>query len=258
MSVIRSLFSAFLMYSRIPVPQVEWKEENRRYALCFFPIIGVVIGGIELLWYILCIKCGISELLMSAVMTAIPVVITGGIHLDGFCDVCDAKACCGTREKMLEVMSDSHIGAFAAIHLSLYFLIQAGLFSQINNISVMIICALGFVQSRAWSGLGAVVFKSAKNKGALQNFSKPAHKKVTVISELFFITAAMTAMVFIDPIIGICASAGGAAAFIYYRILSYKKFGGITGDLAGYFLQICELSVTAFAVFAEIVCAHIK
>ena len=41
MSMLKSLCSAFLMYSRIPVPKVEWNEENRRYALCFFPVIGV-------------------------------------------------------------------------------------------------------------------------------------------------------------------------------------------------------------------------
>ena len=51
--MLNSLFSAFLMYSRIPVPQVEWKEENRRYSLCFFPVIGVVLGIIQILLWIL-------------------------------------------------------------------------------------------------------------------------------------------------------------------------------------------------------------
>ena len=49
MHILRSFASAFLMYSRIPMPQVEWKEENRRYALCFFPLIGAVIGAVFIL-----------------------------------------------------------------------------------------------------------------------------------------------------------------------------------------------------------------
>ncbi|MBQ1398379.1 MAG: adenosylcobinamide-GDP ribazoletransferase, partial [Clostridia bacterium] len=44
--MIHSFFSAFLMYTRIPMPQVEWREENRRYSLCFFPLCGAVIGGL--------------------------------------------------------------------------------------------------------------------------------------------------------------------------------------------------------------------
>lgn len=241
------------MYSRIPMPQVEWKEENRRYALCFFPVIGAVIGGIFLLWYRICGALGAEKLLFSAVAAAIPVIVTGGIHLDGFCDVCDAKASWGDREKLLSVMSDSHIGAFAAINITLYFILQIGFFSQINSADTAIICALGFVQSRAWSGLAAVTFKSAKSDGALQNFKKPAHKNITAASEIIFLVLTFAAMITADPFCGICAALGGAAAFVYYRVFSYKKFGGITGDLAGYFLQICELSITGTAVFSSLV-----
>ena len=48
MHVIRSLCIAFSTYSRIPVPQVAWTDENRKYSMCFFPLIGAVIG--LLLW----------------------------------------------------------------------------------------------------------------------------------------------------------------------------------------------------------------
>ena len=43
MSIINSFFIALSMYSRIPVPRVDWEKENMRYAMCFFPMIGVVI-----------------------------------------------------------------------------------------------------------------------------------------------------------------------------------------------------------------------
>ena len=39
MSIINSFFIAFSMYSRIPVPRVDWEKENMRYAMCFFPVI---------------------------------------------------------------------------------------------------------------------------------------------------------------------------------------------------------------------------
>ena len=235
------------------MPQVEWKEENRRYSLCFFPLIGAVIGALLLLWYRFCSIFGIGDLFFASMSTAIPVLVTGGIHLDGFCDVCDAKACCGTKEKKLAVMSDSHIGAFAAINLMLYFLIEAGLFSQIKSSDIILVCSLGFIQSRAWSGLGAVTFKSAKSEGALQNFSKPADKNITIAAEIFFLALTSAVMIYANPLIGICAVLGGATAFTYYRTFAYKNFGGITGDLAGYFLQICEILIIAFALIASVI-----
>lgn len=253
MSVVKSFCSAFLMYSRIPMPQVEWKEENRRFALCFFPLVGTVIGSLLVLWFWLCSVLKIGELLFSAVSIVIPIIVTGGIHLDGFCDVCDAKACLGKREKLFEVMSDSRIGAFAAINLAVYFIAQLGIFSEIKSLDIMIIAALGFVMSRAWSGLAAVTFRCAKKDGTLQSFSKPAHRNITIAAEIYYLILTSFFMIYINPVSGGCAVLGGVISMLYYRRFSYKKFGGITGDLAGYFLQVCELNITGLAAAAGIV-----
>ena len=118
---------------------------------------------------------------------------------------------------------------------------------------IVLICGVGFVLSRALSGLAAVTFKSAKGGGALQNFAKPAHKTVTVIAEIVFIALSCAAMVFANPVCGSAAILGNAAVFLYYRLFSYKKFGGITGDLAGYFLQLSELGTVIFAVSARLI-----
>lgn len=253
MSVIKSFCSAFLMYSRIPVPEVEWKEENRRFALCFFPLVGAVIGGLLMLWFWVCGALKVDKLLFAAVAVAMPVFITGGIHLDGFCDVHDAKASLGSREKLFEAMNDSRIGAFAAINLVVYFIVQLGLFSQIKSADIMLISALGFVTSRAWSGLAAVTFKCAKKNGTLQSFTKPAHRNITFAAEIFYIVLTTAAMIFANPVSGTSGAVGGAVSVLYYRHFSYKKFGGITGDLAGYFLQICEINIMGFAAAASLI-----
>ena len=46
MNLFCSLAIAFSMYSRIPMPTVAWTKERMKYAMCFFPLIGVVIGAI--------------------------------------------------------------------------------------------------------------------------------------------------------------------------------------------------------------------
>ena len=55
MNVLRSLCMCFLMYSRIPAPKVEWKDENMAYAMCFFPLVGLIEGVLLYLWYLLCL-----------------------------------------------------------------------------------------------------------------------------------------------------------------------------------------------------------
>ena len=160
--MLRSLCSAFLMYSRLPVPKVEWKEENRRYALCFFPLIGAVIGGLLIVWRIVCDRLGIGQLLFAAGAVFLPVLVTGGIHMDGFCDVNNARASYADKEKRLEIMSDPHIGSFAVIKLCLFLIIQTALFTQIFTVKSAAVIACGYVLSRALSGLTAVTFKAGK------------------------------------------------------------------------------------------------
>ena len=83
------------MYSKLPVPQSDWTEENMRYVMCFFPWIGAVIGlffaGV---WNVKewLASCGIyyHELFYAAILTVLPIFVTGGIHMDGFLDTCDA------------------------------------------------------------------------------------------------------------------------------------------------------------------------
>ncbi len=251
MIILRSFASAFLMYSRIPMPQVEWKEENRRYALCFFPIIGAVIGSLILLWRYLCSLLDFGAIITGVVSIIIPVMVTGGIHIDGFCDVIDAKSSFGDREKKLSIMSDPHIGSFAAMYLAVYLLLQTAVYSEIRDMKTVAVTALGFVLSRSLSGIGAVCFKSAKNDGTLQSFVKPAHRKITlsVLVVTAVITAVFTAYISLMP--GVFAIVGALFCFLLYRISAYKNFGGITGDTAGWFLQICELATAVMALVGE-------
>lgn len=240
------------------MPKVEWKEENRRYVFCFFPLIGAVIGGLFLLWGLLCKRLGFSTFLYGAVSSLIPIIVTGGIHIDGFCDVTDAKSSYGDREKRLEIMKDSHIGAFAVINLCIYMIVQTALFSQINNFKTAVIVALGFVLSRSMSGFSAVTFKSAKSEGSLQSFVKPAHKKITVSVTALSALLCFCGMIVTDRFSGIAVTVTALCVMFYYRKFSYKTFGGITGDLCGWFLQLCEIWVLASAVISDSLEVFIK
>lgn len=96
---LQTLAVAFGMFSAVPLPQPVWNKQNMRYALCAFPAVGLVSGAGLLGFAALCRVLGAGSVLRAAGLCLLPVLVTGGIHLDGFADTCDALASCASPEK---------------------------------------------------------------------------------------------------------------------------------------------------------------
>ena len=122
-SLWNSFKIAFAMFSKIPMPQAEWTEENMRYMLCFFPFVGAAAGILTLGVNWLGEYFGFGTGFMAMALILVPVFVTGGIHVDGLLDTSDALSSWRDREKRLEILKDSHAGAFAVITACVYFLV---------------------------------------------------------------------------------------------------------------------------------------
>lgn len=242
MSIINSFFIALSMYSRIPVPRVDWEKENMRYAMCFFPMIGVVIGAVMYLAGWMLDKTSVGGLFRGVVFTLIPIIITGGIHMDGFMDTMDALGSWGDREKKLEILKDSHAGAFAILGMGCYLMWSVAVWSELPA-EVLRVCGVSFVLSRALSGFSVVTFPAAKNSGLLKMFQDGAQKKVVRITMCLYVAAAVIMMAVMNARAMTGAVTGVMIAFLYYIVVSRKQFGGVTGDLAGFFLETAELAM---------------
>lgn len=247
--MIKSFFIAVSMYSQIPVPQFEWKEEDMRYIYCFFPWIGALIGGCVYLWHYICSRCNIGILCRAAVDMAVPLLLTGGFHVDGFMDTMDALHSYSPKEKKLEILKDPHIGAFAVIALAAYGLVVFGAFSEIENAAPLKIVCCGFFLSRCLCGISAVSFPTAKKDGLLYCFADRAHRKIVKASLYLQGAACIGLMCFWSPAGGLAVTAAAVAAFVYYFYRSRKAFGGITGDTAGWFVLLCEGCMVVTAAF---------
>ena len=114
-SVISGLLVAFSMYSAIPVPQVNWEKQTMRWALGFLPLIGVLdrCDKVVLVRILRAFRRG-RRVFYAVIAALIPLAVSGGIHLDGLCDTCDALCSFGDREKRLAILKDPHVGAFGA------------------------------------------------------------------------------------------------------------------------------------------------
>ena len=99
------------------VRQTVWTEEDFGRSVKFFPAIGAVLGifYVAIIGLIIELTDGRFQTLEAAIVFALTVILTGGIHCDGFMDTFDGLFSGRDRERMLEIMKDSHVGAFGAV-----------------------------------------------------------------------------------------------------------------------------------------------
>ena len=253
-SLWNSFKAAFAMFSKIPMPMVDWKKENIKFMMCFFPFVGTAIG--ILTWLaggVLGVHVALEPFFLAVILTVIPVFVTGGIHVDGLLDTSDALSSWQERTRRLEILKDSHAGAFAVITACVYFLTWYGAYSQLWTCKpALLIMSLGFMVSRCFSGISVMTFPKARKDGTVAEFSRKAEEVMVRNVLIVYLVVLLALMILIQPVLGILAFAGAALIFVYYHHKAMKYFGGITGDMAGYFLCLCEVGMAVVLAVASV------
>jgi adenosylcobinamide-GDP ribazoletransferase len=243
--VLKSLWNsfkvAFAMFSKIPMPRADWTKENMKYMFCFFPFIGTVIGALfGLVWYV-GMYLGFEDSFLAVLLVLIPVLVTGGIHVDGLLDTADALSSWQERARRLEILKDSHAGAFAVITACTYFLAWYGAASQLlRSREAILLMAAGFMVSRCLSGIGVILFPKAKADGTVAEFSRQSEDIVVRNVLIGYLVLLLLLMLWIQPVMGAAAFITALLIFAWYHHIAMKYFGGTTGDISGYFLCLCE------------------
>jgi len=232
------------------MPQIQWREDTMRYLFCFFPWVGLLTGGLCLGWAWLCGYWRAGALLFAGGMTLLPLIVSGGIHLDGLVDTADALYSRQETQKKLEILKDPHVGAFGVIVCCGYLLANFALWGQMYETPRLTgLCCAGFFLSRCCSAMAVVSFPAAKNSGLAHLFSGYADKKTVRICCGGYLLLAGGLLVWQFAWAGAAVLVGMGLVFLWFWRLCRKQFGGITGDLAGFFLQAAELAVLAICTF---------
>ena len=238
MRVIRSLCIAFSTYSRIPVPQVAWTDENRKYSMCFFPLIGAVIGLLLWGWPALCDALGFGALLRGAVGALLPILVTGGIHMDGFMDTSDALASWQSPEKRLEILKDSRVGAGGVTAFVFLVLLKVAFLSQLTP-DTALPALIGIPAAARFGTLISIFqFPYARQQGLGKAFVTyaPAH---TVAKA--FVLALVPAFLCGPFYLGLLGAAMLLSLWANFHIS--HKLGGVTGDTYGAVLEGSEMAL---------------
>jgi adenosylcobinamide-GDP ribazoletransferase len=234
---MRLFLIAFQFLTIVPLPfALRCEEEDLGRSMTYFPVVGLVIGallaGTDYLLAPL-LPRGIGDLILIALLS----IVTGGLHLDGLSDVCDGLAARGSRERFLEVMKDSRVGAVGAVALVLglglkYQALLAVPLEYKREVLLFFPLAARFAQvqmtvgaTRARKdGLGCAFIGGA---GLIQ-----------------FVLAYSITLVAAYLLIGM--NGIYCALFLYLltwgiKSWSHKRLGGITGDLIGCASELNEI-----------------
>ena len=167
--------------------------------------------------------------------------------MDGLLDTSDALSSWQERSRRLEILKDSHAGAFAVITAAVYFIAWYGAYSQLfngaENMRAIGILSLGFMVSRCLSGIGVITFPKAKADGTVAEFSRNSSDVLSRNLLIVYLVLLAAGMILIRPVWGSLAFVGALLIFWYYHHIAMKYFGGTTGDISGFFLCICEVGM---------------
>lgn len=236
--MLKSFISAMRTLTAIPVPGKECeKYEDSLYA---FPLVGALLGS--LLW--LLASAPLPTAVLAAFMLTAQTLLTCGFHLDGIADAADGFGGGYTKERSLEIMKDSQIGAFGALALALTLLLKFTLFYSLLQVGETRMVIFAMLISRTTQVFQCVTLPYARPTGTaaatVQN-SRPRHLMVALALCVLLLLPAGPRTLLLLPV-------GLAAAFLW-GLYCKHRVGGITGDLLGATNEIVEITVLTGALF---------
>jgi len=223
----------------------EIKAEDFGGSLIYFPLVGLIIGAILLL--ILLIFNTLPPLAVSAIIILVSVIITGGIHLDGFADTCDALYGFKSRQRALEIMRDSHIGTMGATGIALILLLKFVFIASMETRILWRSLILMPVFARWAQVFSSYIADYAREEGKAKNFIRYIDTKGMLISTA--IAIAIFVMTF--KIKGLLLFVISFCIILLPIHWIKAKIGGMTGDTIGAVSEIAEAAVLLLSLILK-------
>ncbi|NQW93687.1 MAG: adenosylcobinamide-GDP ribazoletransferase, partial [Polaromonas sp.] len=212
-------------------------------------LVGAVAAGVYALFAVLLPETTFTPLVAAVLSTVATVLMTGGFHEDGLADVADGLGGSYDRDRALEIMKDSRVGAFGAMALSLVLLAKVALVAllgSVNNDLLLIGSALfaGHVVSRTLPLL--LIYWMPHVGDTAASKSKPLADQISLSSLLTAFTWCFIALAFViwaqAAINLIVACSFATVALLWMGALFKRRLQGFTGDCLGATQQVCEIA----------------
>ncbi len=242
---MNAFFFALTFLTRLPSPvTVKYNEELPSKSMVFYPVIGTIIGLILILLdFIFSFLFG-SNISSILLLTAL-VYLTGGLHLDGFIDTIDGIFSCRKKDRILEIMHDSSIGAFGAIAIILLLLLKYNLFRELGTDARLPLLILMPSLSRFFVLPAVYKYPLAASSKLGRGFNYYLTKREVIYAGFYLwglmllVSAIFSFSFYIVLVITLLT---------YLTVLLFsnhinKKIGGLTGDIYGAIIEISEVVI---------------
>lgn len=250
---MRSFFVGLQFLTRISVvSQENWTEEDFGRSVRWFPLVGAVLGlcywGVATLMFSLLPSYGleIPGHLGTAVLLLLTILLTGGLFCDGFMDSMDGIFSGRSRERMLEIMKDSRVGANGVMAFAGLMLMEWSALLDMRRELIPMALFVMPVISRLMVVVAITCFPYARPQGMGRAFAMYAGKDALFI-------ALLSTLLLILPwgMVPAAALLAGGIFALYFNRYVTKLLGGTTGDTYGAVAVLTELVVLLVIPFFD-------
>ena len=248
--MLRALHVALTFLTTLPVPPLTaWREDDARRSVRAYPFVGLMLGAI--LWGAWSFLATSPDLtfpssVRGALLLGLGLLLTGALHLDGFCDVADAACSSAPPERRREILKDPHLGAFALAAGGTLLLVKAAAFGSLAQpvfllvipllSRTLVVLPLTFGPTHASSRLGR------DTRTGLREALVPVVLGLTLTLVLGVLTAQFTTFLALT-----------IAALLTVTLLSWwlsRRLGGLSGDAYGAAIETSEAVMLTLATLA--------
>jgi adenosylcobinamide-GDP ribazoletransferase len=248
---LQHFFAALRFFTRLPVPAwVGHSQQQLDQAARYFPLVGVIVGGIGALVTVAAAWVLPMSLSILAGMSA-TVLVTGALHEDGFADAVDGFGGAGDKSRVLEIMKDSRIGSFGAIAIALMLLAKFNALAQIEVRGGRALLVPALIAGHGASRLAATALIGALDyvREDDSTKSRPLTRRLSAGELGLAAVFGLAPCTLLDrSMVAVALGLSAAVTFLAARYFVHR-IGGYTGDCLGATQQVAE-----FAFYAGLLC----
>lgn len=226
-------FAAMQLLTTIPVP---WGSARPGSGVMFFPLVGLVLGGVLAGLYSL-LSLVLPAALVSALLVAALALLTGGLHLDGFLDTCDGLAGHRSVEDRLRIMHDSRAGGIGVVATAILILVKYVSLSSVPAALMMPALLLMPVVSRWTMVYSIFAYPYARPTGLGKAFKQSTGWGDFIVATLIMIAVAVA----LKPA-SLLAIAGVFVFILAVNAYFNRRLAGLTGDTYGAVNELAEVA----------------
>jgi adenosylcobinamide-GDP ribazoletransferase len=235
-----------VFFTRLPLLVFDFRHRTLAQAIWAAPLSGLAVALIAAAVFAVATTLGLSPAIAAALTLAAGMLATGCLHEDGLSDVADGFGGGKSREKKLEIMRDSRIGAYGASALALSILVRWTALSEIAGPFSMVAALIAaHMASRGLLGAFMHILPPARSDGLSASAG-------TVTNNIALVGAVIGAasLLLLGAAGAISAAILLAVIFLALRALCLRQIGGQTGDTVGALQQLAEIAVLLVATVA--------